>query len=84
MKTTRGAVTALALSLAFSLATLPAQADDFIRRPDVPSSRTSAKSATAKKATPKSWQNVQNPSKVVKSTKTSNSSAQTTPPASIQ
>lgn len=63
-----------------------AQADDFIRRPDVPSSRDNIRPAAKAKTTPKAWQNIQNTNKIVKSTKTGNNSqgAPATPPASIQ
>lgn len=81
-------VPALVLVLAVACLAAPALANDFIQRPNVPSTRDDARPATTtKKTLPKDWQNLQSAGKVVRSTKTGNSAqpgVPATPPASIQ
>jgi len=64
----------------------PALANDFIAPSPVPSSRDKIKPATKTQQAPVSWQNLQAPNKIVKTTKkpTGQMSPTTTPGAGVQ
>jgi hypothetical protein len=47
----------------------PALANDFIQKPPVPSARDRGKTPAKKQQTPASWNNLQKPQKITKSTK---------------